>query len=164
MSAISTNLAHRSASDSGFGGGSSYTHARATSPGGAKGESDFGDGAQFCAHHQTLRAITKCSRGARSPLFTHTWTQFVARSRSPCKWLIPHAMITYKQEVAGSSPALPTHSSRLQYDEGGNVCPRAGNDRVSGVVVQLVRTLPCHGRGRGFESRRPRHHSKELME
>ena len=24
------------------------------------------------------------------------------------------------------------------------------------VVVQLVRTLPCHGRGRGFESHRPR--------
>src|SRR5215472_17509737 len=26
-----------------------------------------------------------------------------------------------------------------------------------GDVVQLVRTLPCHGRGREFESRRPRH-------
>ena len=26
----------------------------------------------------------------------------------------------------------------------------------TGDVVQLVRTLPCHGRGRGFESRRPR--------
>jgi hypothetical protein len=29
-------------------------------------------------------------------------------------------------------------------------------DLASGDVVQLVRTLPCHGRGRGFESRRPR--------
>jgi hypothetical protein len=28
---------------------------------------------------------------------------------------------------------------------------------VRGDVVQLVRTLPCHGRGREFESRRPRH-------
>ena len=34
----------------------------------------------------------------------------------------------------------------------------AASDTVvrSGDVVQLVRTLPCHGRGRGFESRRPR--------
>ena len=30
-------------------------------------------------------------------------------------------------------------------------------DLASGDVVQLVRTLPCHGRGREFESRRPRH-------
>ncbi len=30
---------------------------------------------------------------------------------------------------------------------------------TNGDVVQLARTLPCHGRGRGFESRRPRHNS-----
>jgi hypothetical protein len=34
--------------------------------------------------------------------------------------------------------------------------------RIRGDVVQLVRTLPCHGRGREFESRRPRHSSQSL--
>jgi hypothetical protein len=34
----------------------------------------------------------------------------------------------------------------------------------SGDVVQLVRTLPCHGRGREFESRRPRHFFHALAE
>ncbi len=34
----------------------------------------------------------------------------------------------------------------------------------SGDVVQLVRTLPCHGRGRGFESRRPRQFPTVQME
>ena len=29
--------------------------------------------------------------------------------------------------------------------------------KSSGDVAQLVRALPCHGRGRGFEPRRPRH-------
>ena len=32
----------------------------------------------------------------------------------------------------------------------------------SGFVAQLVRALPCHGRGREFESRRIRH--KELKQ
>jgi hypothetical protein len=30
---------------------------------------------------------------------------------------------------------------------------------IKGSVVQLVRMLPCHGRGRGFESRPVRHNS-----
>ena len=30
-------------------------------------------------------------------------------------------------------------------------------DWQPGDVAQLVRALPCHGRGRGFEPRRPRH-------
>jgi hypothetical protein len=36
----------------------------------------------------------------------------------------------------------------------------------AGDVVQLVRTLPCHGRGREFESRRPRQltENKELIQ
>src|ERR1041385_7877660 len=43
----------------------------------------------------------------------------------------------------------------------GTVCPTDKSLNLqfpnkAGDVVQLVRTLPCHGRGREFESRRPR--------
>ena len=31
------------------------------------------------------------------------------------------------------------------------------------ISISYMLLLPCHGRGRGFESRRPRHHSKGLM-
>ena len=33
------------------------------------------------------------------------------------------------------------------------------SEKTRGDVAQLVRALPCHGRGRGFEPRRPRHTS-----
>ena len=36
--------------------------------------------------------------------------------------------------------------------------------KESGDVAQLVRALPCHGRGRGFEPRRPRQILKDLQE
>ncbi len=44
--------------------------------------------------------------------------------------------LPYKQRVIGSSPIVPT---------------------TYGLVVQLVRTPPCHGGGRGFESHPGRH-------
>ena len=43
--------------------------------------------------------------------------------------------LPYKQDVTGSSPVTPTITIQQQY----------------GPVVQLVRTLACHARGRGFE-------------
>ena len=46
--------------------------------------------------------------------------------------------LPYKQGVIGSSPIVPTIF-------------------LSGLVVQLVRTLACHARGRGFESHPNRH-------
>ena len=47
--------------------------------------------------------------------------------------------LPYKQRVIGSSPIVPIHY---------------------GLVVQLVRTLACHARGRGFESLPGRHFLK----
>ena len=48
--------------------------------------------------------------------------------------LVEH--LPYKQGVTGSSPVVPTKL---------------------GLVVQLVRTLACHARGRGFEPHPGRH-------
>ena len=45
--------------------------------------------------------------------------------------------LPYKQGVTGSSPVVPT--------------------TYYGLVVQLVRTLACHARGRGFEPHSGRH-------
>ena len=48
--------------------------------------------------------------------------------------------LPYKQRVTGSSPV--TSTTQTAYND---ICR-------NGPVVQLVRTLPCHGRGREFES------------
>jgi hypothetical protein len=37
-----------------------------------------------------------------------------------------------------------------------------GGDRRREITTSYLWTLDCHGRGREFESRRPRHHSKEV--
>ena len=50
--------------------------------------------------------------------------------------------LPYKQRVIGSSPIVPTRES---------------NRILDGPVVQLVRTLACHARGREFESHPGRH-------
>ncbi len=64
----------------------------------------------------------------------------VIRSNGSLAQLGEH--LPYKQRVRGSSPLAPT--------------TRKGK---CGSVVQLVRTLACHARGRGFESHPNRHHA-----
>jgi hypothetical protein len=57
----------------------------------------------------------------------------------------------YTRKVVRSNRTVPTICAQYR-------------TTLSGDVVQLVRTLPCHGRGREFESRRPRHIFKHLHE
>ena len=64
----------------------------------------------------------------------------VIRSNGSLAQLGEH--LPYKQRVRGSSPLAPT--------------TRKGK---CGSVVQLVRTLACHARGRGFESHPNRHYA-----
>ncbi len=52
--------------------------------------------------------------------------------------------LPYKQRVIGSSPIVSTTFQGASLDS-------------YGLVVQLVRTPPCHGGGRGFESHPGRH-------
>jgi hypothetical protein len=55
----------------------------------------------------------------------------------------------YTRKVVRSNRTVPTICAQYRIT-------------LSGDVVQLVRTLPCHGRGREFESRRPRHSFQEV--
>ncbi len=56
--------------------------------------------------------------------------------------------LPYKQRVIGSSPIVPTKRTSWQV--------------LYGPIVQLVRTPPCHGGGRGFESHSGRQFFFEL--
>ena len=76
--------------------------------------------------------------------------------------------LPYKQRVTGSSPVVPTN----YFVTGKEIClstiiiilhsQRAELEKFeviffNGRVVQLVRTLACHARGRGFEPHSGRH-------
>ena len=75
----------------------------------------------------------------------------------------PHTLLRYFGSRAVSSAV---RASRL-HREGPRFKSVTAHHKLlpvfAGDVVQLVRTLPCHGRGRGFESRRPRHIFKHLQ-
>ena len=55
--------------------------------------------------------------------------------------------LPYKQRVTGSSPVAPTNFL-IKLDV---ATDKLLSVAVLGLVVQLVRTLACHARGRGFE-------------
>ena len=72
-----------------------------------------------------------------------------------CRWRF------YFHECARRGQMTVCRSSVRLIKLSGTVCPTDKSLNLqfpnkAGDVVQLVRTLPCHGRGREFESRRPR--------
>ena len=69
------------------------------------------DCAQFCAHQQS-RSIATNHDGTQLKLLVHSYlSQFVTVHRNFRKLLSCDVINPYKQEVAGSSPALPTISN-----------------------------------------------------
>ena len=67
--------------------------------------------------------------------------------------------LPYKQRVIGSSPITSTITYfGKRRKAGSSILPEVSNGtalreapKPNGLVVQLVRTPPCHGGGRGFE-------------
>jgi hypothetical protein len=62
-------------------------------------------------------------------------------------------MLSGRVSRARVAPARPAPSATLRYSA---LRTMRSPVRLHGGVAQLVRALPCHGRGRGFESRRSR--------
>ena len=71
-------------------------------------------------------------------------------------------------EAAGSSPVTSTNTGSCDNWQSGGLENRCGDEPLRvrvphsppfGLVVQLVRTLACHARGRGFEPHPGRQHS-----
>src|SRR5712675_2441346 len=107
-----------------------------------------------CGNALTLPAASctmNCS-GRLAQLVRAPALQAGGRRFEPCTAHHSRASFNAGRDIR-DTPALL--SRRLWPTHRGGSCN--SSDRNIGDVVQLVRTLPCHGRGREFESRRPRH-------
>jgi len=64
--------------------------------------------AQFCAYRVSRRVTTDCDGRSLNSNPRRYLQQFIANRRISCNFLISRPAVPYKQEVAGSSPVLPT--------------------------------------------------------
>ena len=93
-----------------------------------------------------------CLEGKNVVSFCHQCQICIGKSHVGVAQLVEH--ITHKDKVASSILAVDTTQDIALFNESVYTLATAG-------VAQLVRALPCHGRGRGFESLRSRRYTKD---
>ncbi len=88
-----------------------------------------------------------------------SWTQLQSRLISCSLRKLQRARVEFGRAVSSAVRASGLHPEGPAFK---SLTAHHPAVHYRGDVVQLVRTLPCHGRGREFESRRPRHSPSEL--